>query len=189
MNAEELIAIWSAHGLRFQRGEQRLEPFERAGVLAHPDEFDTAETLWRVRAQTQVVDGLENRRPRRDTNTSTDENRDFILKHVLSGSSIGSVDTESGHLLAVLKSNFVHAHGVELVVKLGLRLTRAKSISKSASEISNLSDVDGNVRIVGARGDCEWVPLVVADFWAVKEQPLAGLVLHARLSELNFDGI
>jgi hypothetical protein len=33
------------------------------------------------------------------------------------------------------------------------------------------------------------MPLVVADCWAVKEQPLSGLVFHAGLDKLNFDGI
>lgn len=33
------------------------------------------------------------------------------------------------------------------------------------------------------------MPLVVADFWAVQEEPLARLVLHAGLGELDLDSI
>src|SRR3712207_4052153 len=33
------------------------------------------------------------------------------------------------------------------------------------------------------------MPLVVADFWAVEEKPLSGLVLHAGLGELNLNSI
>jgi hypothetical protein len=33
------------------------------------------------------------------------------------------------------------------------------------------------------------MPLVVADFWAVEEEPLSRLVLHAGLGELDLNGI
>lgn len=112
MDAQELFVIGSAHGLGFERREQRLEPFERGSVLADPDEFDAAKTLGRVGAKAHVVDGLENRGPGSDTNTGTDEHGDFVLENVLGRCSVRSVDAERRHLLAVLKSDFVHAHGV-----------------------------------------------------------------------------
>jgi len=37
--------------------------------------------------------------------------------------------------------------------------------------------------------DGKGVPLVVADFWAVEEQPLAWLVLHAGFGELDLHGV
>jgi hypothetical protein len=49
--------------------------------------------------------------------------------------------------------------------------------------------VDRNVRVVGAGSDGKWMPLVVADFRAVEEEPLSWLVLHAGLGELNLNGI
>ena len=136
-----------------------------------------------------MVDGLENRGPGRDTDTGTDEDCDFVLEDVLCRGSVGTVNAESGHLLTVLKRNLVHAHGVELVVKLGLRLTSAESISKSAGEITDLTDVNRNVRVIGAGGNGKWMPLVVTDIRAVEEKPLSRLVLHAGLGELNLNSI
>lgn len=189
MNAQELVAVRAAEGLGFERGEERLKPFEGGSVFADPDEFDTAETLGRVGAETEVVDGLENRGPRCYTNTSTDEDSDFVLEDVFCGGSIGSIDLEAGHSLAVLKRNLVHAHGVELIVQLRLRLSGTKSIGKSASKVTNLADVDGDVGVVGARCDRKGMPLVVADLRAVEEEPLSWLVLHAGLSELDLHSV
>lgn len=49
--------------------------------------------------------------------------------------------------------------------------------------------MDRDIRVVRTGSDGEGMPLVVADFGAIEEQPLSGLVLHARLLELDFDGI
>jgi hypothetical protein len=166
-----------------------LEPLKGRSVLADPDEFDATETLGRVGAQAEVVDGLENRGPGCDTNTGTDEDSNFVLKDILSGGSVGSVNLETGHLLAVLERNLVHAHGVKFIVQLRLRLSSTKSIGKSAGEVTDLADVDGDIWVVGARSNRKWMPLVVADFRAVEEEPLSWLVPHARLLELNLDGV
>jgi hypothetical protein len=89
----------------------------------------------------------------------------------------------------MLKGDLVHAHRVELVVELGLRLTSAESIGKRAGEVTDLTDVDGDVVVVRARGDGKGMPLVVTDFRAVEEEPLSRLVLHARLGELNLNSV
>lgn len=89
----------------------------------------------------------------------------------------------------MLERDFVHAHGVEIVVELGLRLTGTKSVGKSASEVTDLADMDRDVRILGAGSNGKGMPLVIADFGAVEEQPLSRLVLHAGLGELDLDGV
>jgi hypothetical protein len=189
MDAQELVAVGAAEGLRFERGEQRLEPLERRRVFADPDEFDAAEALGRVGAKTEVVNGFEDRGPGCDADTGTDQDGDFVLEDIFCGGSVGSVDLQAGHGLAVLQRNLVHAHGVELVVQLGLRLSGTKSIGKSAGKVTDLANVDGDVGVVGAGSDRKWMPLVVADIWAVEEKPLSRLVLHAGLSELNLNSI
>ena len=136
-----------------------------------------------------MVDRLQDGCPGCDTDTRTDEHSDFVFEDILSGSAIGSINAECWHPLAVLQCDFIHAHGIELIVHLGLRLSGTKRISESASEVTDLTDVDGNIRVVRARSDGERMPLVVANFRAVQEQPLSRLVLHARLSELNLNGI
>ena len=136
-----------------------------------------------------MVDRFEDGGPGSDTDTGTNEYGDFVLEDVLGGGSVRSVDAESRHLLAVLKRDLIHTHGVEIVVELRLRLTGTKGVGKSASEVTNLANVNRNVRILGAGGNGKGMPLVVADFRAVEEQPLSRLVLHARLGELNLDGV
>lgn len=49
--------------------------------------------------------------------------------------------------------------------------------------------MDRDVRVMRARGDRKWMPLVVADLWAVKEEPLSGLILHAGFGELDLNSI
>lgn len=136
-----------------------------------------------------MVDLFEDGSPRRDADTCADEDGNFVLEDVFGGCSVGAVNAEGRHLLSVLKRDFVHAHRVELVVELGLRLAGSESISERTCEIADLTDVDGNVGVFGARCDGKWMPLVVADFWAVEEQPLSGLVLHGGLDKLDLDGI
>jgi hypothetical protein len=49
--------------------------------------------------------------------------------------------------------------------------------------------VDGDVGVVGARGDRKRMPLVVANIRTVEEQPLSWLVLHAGLGELDLNSV
>ena len=46
--------------------------------------------------------------------------------------------------------------------------------------------MDADVGVEGAGGDGEGVPLLLADRGDVDEEPLAGLVAHGRLGELDF---
>jgi hypothetical protein len=89
----------------------------------------------------------------------------------------------------MLQRDFVHAHGVQLVVELRLRLTSTESICESAGEITDLTDVHRNVWVVRAGSDGKRMPLVVADLWAVEEKPLSGLVSHAGFGELNLNSV
>lgn len=116
-------------GLLFERGEQGLEPLKRTSILANPDELDTAKTSRRVGRVSEMPDVLQDRSPGGNTDTSTDKNSDFILKDVFGGSSVGSVNSKSRHLLTVLQSDLVHTHRVDAVVELGLSSTRTKGIS------------------------------------------------------------
>lgn len=166
-----------------------MEPLEGGCIFADPDEFNAAQALGRVGGETLVVDGFENRGPGCDADTCANQDGDFVLEDVFGGGTVRTVDAQGGHLLAVLQRDFVHAQRVELVVELALGLTGTKGVSKGASEVTDLADVDRDVRVVGAGCDGERMPLVVADFWAVQKQPLSGLVLHAGLGELDLDSV
>lgn len=49
--------------------------------------------------------------------------------------------------------------------------------------------MDRDVRVVRARRDGEWMPLVLGHRRHLQEQPLARLVLEGRLAELDLDDI
>lgn len=121
VDLEELHAVAAGdarrlRALRLERRQQRLEPLERARVLAHPDELHAAQAPRRVRAVAQVPDVLQDRRPRGDADTRADEDGDFVLEHVLRGGTVGSVDSQHRHLLSVLQGHLVHAHGINALV-------------------------------------------------------------------------
>lgn len=175
--------------LVLERREESLKPLERAGIFAHPDELDTTETGWWVGAVAQMPDVLEDRGPWRNTNTGSDQNGDFILEHILRGSTVGSINAKMGHALAVLEGDFVHSHRVNRVVKLSLGRTSTETITEISGEITNLPDVNGHIRVKGARSDGERMPLVSGNVGDLEEQPLPGLVLERRLVELDLDDV
>jgi len=192
VDAQELRAALGRSrggGLRLKRGEQSLKPFERGGVLADPDEFDTAQSLRWVGARTQVPDVLEDGGPRRHTDTGSDQHGDFVLEDILGGCSVRAVDAKSRHLLPVLQGDFIHAHGIKGLQFLCLGRTTTQSITKCASEVPDLSDVNTDIWIKGARGDGKGMPLRVRDLRALQEEPLASFVLHAGLPELDLHRI
>jgi hypothetical protein len=67
--------------------------------------------------------------------------------------------------------------------------TCTDGVAQRTCKVSDLSHVDTDVWIEGAGCDSEGVPLVTADVRAIKEEPLAGLVGHAGLSELYLHDI
>lgn len=175
--------------LSLERREEDLEPFEGGGVFANPDEFDTSETGWWVGTIAHVPDVLENSSPGSNTDTGSDENGDFVVEDILSWCSVGTVDLDLRHLLSVLESDFVHAHGVNIIVKLGLSGSGSKSVTESAGEVSNLSDVDGDIRIEWTGSNGKWMPLLLGNAGNLDEQPLSRLVLHGWLNKLDLNSI
>lgn len=175
--------------LCLKRRQEGLEPLERARVLADPDELHTAETRGRVGPVAEMPNVLEDGGPRRHTDASADQNCNLVLEHVLGRSAVGPVDEETGHLLAVLKCHFIHAQGIDAIVELSLRGARADGVSERSREITHLADVNGDVGVIGAGGDSEWVPLELGDARNLEEKPLAGLVPKRRLVELDLNDV
>ncbi len=136
-----------------------------------------------------MPDVLQYCRPRRHTNPRANKHSDFILEHILGWSAVRAVDAEFRHLLAVLERDFVHAHGIEVVVEFGLLGSGAERGGEGAGKVADLADVDGDVGVEGAGGDGEGVPLVFGDGGDVEEEPLAGFVAHAWFAELDLYGV
>lgn len=175
--------------LRLQRRQELLEPFKRARVLAHPDKLHPAQAAGRVRRSPEIVNVLENRRPWGHADAGADEHRDFVFKHVFRRRPVRAVDADLGHDLPLLIGNLVHAVGVESVVFLRLGRPRPERIAQRPGKITDLPNVDRDVRVKRARRDGEGVPLRAGDGWHVQEQPLPGLVRHARFLELNLERV
>jgi hypothetical protein len=70
-----------------------------------------------------------------------------------------------------------------------LRATGTNCVTQSLGEVTDLADVDGDIRVVWAGGNGEWMPLVLGDRWNLQEQPLTGLVAERRLGELDLDDV
>lgn len=116
-------------GLGFERGQEGLEPFEGGGVFADPDELYSPQSRGWVRSRTQVPDVFEHRGPGRDADAGANQNGDFVVEDIFCRSSVRAVDAKARHLLAVLKRDLVHAHGVEGIVVFGLRRAGAESVA------------------------------------------------------------
>jgi hypothetical protein len=136
-----------------------------------------------------MPDVLEDRGPRSHTNTGTDKHSDFVLEYIFGRGTVRAVDSESRHLITVLKGNFVHTHGVNIVVELGLGSTSTESITQLSGEVTNLANVDRHIRVKGARSDGKRVPLVLGKPRHLEEQPLTSLVLERRLVELDLNHV
>ena len=177
--------------LRLKGGEQSLEPFKGAGILTDPDELDAAETAWRVGPGALVVNILEDRGPWRDADAGADEDGDFVVKDVFRGGTIGPVDADVWHGLAVLQRNFVHPHGIQGVIVFGLGGARTQSVAERPGEVTDLPDVNGDVVVKGAGGDGERMPLGGGDGGDVKEKPLPSFIPfhHAGFDKLNLQRV
>lgn len=56
---------------------------------------------------------FENAGPRCHADAGADEDGNFVVEDVLSGSAVGSINLDLGHFLASLKGDLVDAIGVE----------------------------------------------------------------------------
>lgn len=110
-----------------------------------------------------MPDVLEDSSPGCNTDTCSNQDSDFVVEDIFSGCSVGTVDLESGHGLAILESDFVHSHGIDIVVEFGLGGSSAEGVTECAGEVSDLADVDRDVGVEGTGGDGEGMPLLSGD--------------------------
>lgn len=192
------------HLRRLDLLEQRLEPTKAWCITADPEKLDAAERT-EPASLLPVPNVLENARKRRDTDTSTDENGHLGLEDIFCGRTIGTIDADhwkwarGGCWIQLDEiSTTSHASGILTVLLGGLHscLSQASddagrstnALSKSPREVTDLSDMDGHVRIFRGGRDRERMPLELGDFWALEEEPLAGGVLEAGLDDAEFHG-
>jgi hypothetical protein len=106
-----------------------------------------------------MPDVLQNRSPRCNTNTSTDKDCDFIVKHVLSRGTIGAIDAERWHVLAILECHLVDTRRINTVIQLGLSASGTNGITQCPCEVTDLSNMHGDIRVIRAGCDSKWMPL------------------------------
>jgi len=180
--------------------EQTLEPTERRSIPADPKEFDTAERTERA-FLLPVPDVLEDRGEWSHTNTSTNENSDFGVEHILSGCTVGTINANNGQGAAVgvgIEFDKVSTAegGLGIFLLRGLEgsgseglddgRTSANTFAETLGPVTDLTDVDGNIGIFGSRRDGKGMPLPVRDIGNLDEKPLAGGVLEAGLEDTEF---
>jgi len=174
--------------------QQALEPTEGRSITADPEEFDTTENT-KVATLLSVPDVLEDRCKGGNTDTSSNQDGNFSIENILrrgtirsinanlrEGRSSGRVDlnkiaTRNNTKICVLFTSFDSSLG-----HLGNSVrTDTKTVTQGASEVSNLTDVNGNIRILGSRGDGERMPLELGNLWYLEEHPLTRSIFEAWL--------
>lgn len=134
-----------------------------------------------------MPDVFQDRSPGSDTDTGSDQNSNLIVENVLGRCSVWSIDLQCWHPRAVLYCNLVHSHWVKVGVL--AVVGDSQDLGELLGEITDLTDMHGNVRVRGTGRDGEWMPLESRDRGNLEEKPLTGLIFHRRLSELDLHGI
>lgn len=176
--------------------EKTLEPTEGRSITADPEELDTAERA-DIAPLLAVPDVLKDRSEWRNTDTSTDQDGDLAVEHILGGSTEGTIDSDGGELrsTSVLELDEVTTDtDGGLVVLLSTlhgsrghgsndRGANTETVTKGASPVTDLADVNGNVGVFRGRGDGERMPLEARELRNLEEEPLASSVLEAGLDD------
>ena len=136
-----------------------------------------------------MPDVFQDAGPGGDADAGADQHGDVVVEDVFGGGAVRPVDADGRHGLPVRERDLVHAHGVEGVEVFGLGGAGAQGVAQRPREVAHLPHVDRDVRVEGAGGDGEGVPLRGGDAGHVDEEPLAGLVAHAGFAELDFQRV
>lgn len=182
--------------------EQTLEPTERRSIPADPEEFNTAESTERA-LLLPVPDVLEDGGKGSYTNTSTDEDSDFRVEHILGGSTIGTINADDGQGAGVgigikLDEVTTAESGLGIFLLSGLEGsggeslddggTSANTFTEALGPVTDLTDVNRDIGILRSGGNGEGVPLPAGDVGNLDEQPLTSGVLEAGLDDTEFHG-
>ena len=76
-----------------------------------------------------------------------------------------------------------------MFVDVVLGVARTQSVGKGSRPVADLSHVDADVGVEGARGDGEGMPLFTGNVGTLDEQPLSRFVFQRGRFDLNLDGI
>lgn len=150
------------------------------------------------------------------TDTSSDQHSNLNVEHILRGRTERTVNAHlrEGKSAAGVELNKVSASRTNFLVLLRAldssrshrgddRWADTETVTKSTREITDLSDVHGNIGILGCRSDGELeetnqnqkrakmqssyrVPLEAGDFGNLDEEPLPGSVLEAGFDDAQF---
>ena len=151
--------------------EKALEPTERGGVTADPEEFDTAKSTEST-TLLSVPDVLEDGGERSDTDTSADEDGNFGFEDVFSGSTVWAINANNrerasaGVGVELNKVTTAIRNRARLVILLkglhgclrnGLhdRGSSTDTFAERLGPVTNLADMDGHIRVFGGRSDRE----------------------------------
>lgn len=181
--------------------KQALEPTERWRITANPEELDTAERT-ECTLLLPVPDMLEDGCKGCDTDTSANKDRNLTVEHILGRGTVRTVNSDSGKGVGTVGVKLDKISAVaEYVVIFFLRTlhgcfghrsdygrTSTKAFTESMSPVTNLTNMDGDVRVLGGRGDGEGVPLKTRDIRNLDEDPLTRCIFEAGLDDTEFHG-
>lgn len=140
------------HILHFNSHEQRPEPFERAKVLADPEEIHLSKSSLLTRGVHSIPDALEDRSERCHADAGTDKYCDLILENILSSTTEGTIKIDSRHdssnpwihIGTNGTSTNAHDSGASRSILLTARLEVAtQSLTQHFREVADATNVDG----------------------------------------------
>lgn len=180
--------------LSFDSEKKRTEPLERVEVTANPEEVNLGQSCLLLGVVHSVPDGLEDGGEGCHTDTSTDEDRDFILEDIFRGRTKGAVDVDSGEdttdswvdfgLAACKTDNLTSIASILLLAPI-----TAQRLGKLLGEVTNATHVDGDVVLLGGAGQSKGVVLPERHGWAAEEDVLTSSCLGVLLLHLDLANV
>lgn len=147
--------------LLLDRCQQRPEPLKRPKISADPKEVDFAQPglLLPIVVVHAVPHALEDRGERRHTDTTAHEHGDFVLEHVFGCAAKRPVNVDPRQDAPDSRVDagvgYADDSRFPFVLAVFILKVAAKGFSKSLGEVSNATDVDGEVVFLGSAGESE----------------------------------
>jgi len=176
--------------LFFDGVQEGVEPFGAAEVSDDPGEVDLGKPrrLRIIKVIHPIPNILQNTRKRRHTNTRSNQKHSLEIQKVLRRTAKGSIHHHTGQH-AIQRRVHIRPYNPTLLVSALLLIVEitANSLGQCGCEITDDTDVHGDVVFFGCRGESEGVPLEIGDLGAGEEDVLSGAGCGFILFDLEFN--
>jgi hypothetical protein len=171
--------------LSFDSEQKRAEPFEGAEITANPEEVHLPQSCTTLGVVHAVPDTLKNGGEGCDTDTGTDEHSDFEFEHVLRCRAEGTVDVDT-------RQDLAHGDFLGILVLLAPSLlleVASERLAERAGEVTDHTDVNRDVVLLGGGSERERMVLPDRDLGAAEEDVLTGACCGVFFLDLDFANV